>query len=119
MGYCNDQWVSDYVYRIFADRVAFLNGALNELPPPGGMQHFLFLLTDITGPRWGVWRQAPRYPSGKPEAANILDATGNVVAIVTVYRTAMDHLGGALLLVPNPEPGWHAIQVQGQVPLPF
>jgi len=119
MGYCQNQWVSDYVYRFFTDRIAFLNGALFEQPPPGGMQHFLFLLTDVTGPRWGVWRQAPRYPSGEPEAANVLDAAGNVVATVTVYRTPMDHLGGALLLVPDPEPGWHAVQVQGEVPLAF
>jgi hypothetical protein len=119
MGYCKNQWVSDYTYQLFVERVAFLNGALNELPPPGGMQHFSFLLTDMNGPRWGVWRKAPRYPSGEPEPADILDDTGNVIASVTVYRTPMDHLGGALLLVPDPEPGWHAVQIQGEVPLTF
>jgi hypothetical protein len=31
----------------------------------------------------------------------------------------MDHLGGAQLLVPDPEPGWHAIQIEGEVPLDF
>ena len=119
MGYCKNQWVSDYVYRYFTERVAFLNGALNELPPPGGMQHFAFLLTDVNGPRWGVQRRAPRYPSGEPESASILDAQGRVIATVTVYRTPMDHLGGALLLVPAPQAGWHAVQIQGEVPLAF
>jgi hypothetical protein len=119
MGYCNNQWVSDYVYRLFADRVAFLNGNQKELPPPGDPQHFLFLLTDIRGPRWGIERPAPRYPSGDPEQANILDAAGHVIDSVTVYRTPFDHLGGGLLLVPDPQPGWHAIQIQGEVPLPF
>jgi len=119
MGYCDDQWVSDYVFRWFTDRIAFLNGAQRQLAPPGGMQPFLFLLSDFTGPRWGIERAAPRYPSGEPEEAMILDATGATTTSVTVYRTATDHLGGALLLVPYPEPGWHAIQVAGEVPLSF
>jgi hypothetical protein len=119
MGYCKNQWVSDYIYRLFTTRVASLNGVMRQSPPSGDPQHFLFLLTDMTGPRWGIQRSAPRYPSGEPEAARILDAAGNVIATVTVYRTAMDHLGGAQLLVPDPEPGWHAIQIEGEVPLDF
>lgn len=119
MGYCNNQWVSDYTYQAFTDRVAFLNGNQNELPPPGDPQHFSFLLTDYRGPRWGLDRAAPRYPTGEPEAANVLDAAGQVIATITVYRTPMDHLSGALVLVPDPQPGWHAVQVQGEVPLAF
>lgn len=119
MGYCKNQWISDYTYRLLTSRIAFLNGQALELPPPGGMQHYLFLLTDVTGPRWGLERPAPRYPSGEPELAAALDAHGNIVGSVTVYRTFMDHLGGALLLVPDPQPGWHAIQIHGEVPLPF
>ena len=83
------------------------------------MHHYLYLLTDVTGPRWGLERPAPRYPSGDPEQADILDADGNVVESVTVYRTPFDHLGGALLMVPDPEPGWHAIRIKGEVPLDF
>jgi hypothetical protein len=121
MGYCKNQWVSDYVYRLFADRIAFLNGAQIQTPPPppGVKQRFSFLLTDVTGPRWGLPRPEPRLPTGEPEAANVLDAAGNVLAVITVYRTPMDHLGGALVLVPGPEPGWHAVQLQGEVPLAF
>jgi hypothetical protein len=119
MGYCDNQWVSDYVYRLWTDRIAFLNGVKEEAPPAGGMRHFLFLLTDFKGPRWGLERPAPRYPSGEPEAADVLDVNGNVVATVTVYKTPMDHLGGALYLVPDPEPGWHAVRVAGQAPIPF
>ena len=47
------------------------------------------------------------------------DALGNVIATVTVYRTAMDHVSGGLYMVPDPEPGWHAIQVKGEAPLAF
>ncbi len=119
MGYCRNQWVSDYTYRLFTARVALLNGAQRQSPPAGEAQHFLFLITDVTGPRWGVERPAPRYPSGDPEPADVLDASGNVVASVTVYRTPFDHLGGAQILVPDPEPGWHAVRVQGEVPLAF
>jgi hypothetical protein len=119
MGYCNNQWVSDYVYRFWTDRVAFLNNAMRELPPPGGMHHFLFLITDMNGPRWGVDRPSPIYPAGDAEAANVLDDLGNIIATVTVYRTPTDHLGGSLYMVPDPQPGWHAIQVQGEAPLTF
>lgn len=119
MGYCDSPWVSDYVYRSLTDRVAFLNGSLREVPPPGGMQHYLFLLTDTSGPRWGLERRNPRYPSGKPELADILDANGKRIESVTVYRTPFDHRGGALLLVPDPKPGWHAIHVRGVAPLRF
>src|SRR6185369_7290297 len=104
MGYCNNQWVSDYVYRFWTDRVAFLNGAMREVPPPGGMHHYLFLLTDMHVARWGVDRPDPIYPAGEAEAADILDELGNVIASVTVYRTPMDHVSGALYMVPDPEP---------------
>jgi hypothetical protein len=119
MGYCKNVWVSDYTYRALTERVARINGATLELPPPGGMHHYLFMLTDVTGPRWGVDRPDARYPTGAAEAADILDVNGSVVATVTVYRNPTDHLGGAMLLVPDPEPGWHAIQVRGAAPLAF
>jgi stigma-specific protein Stig1 len=119
MGYCKNQWASDYTYRALADRIARINGNTFELPPAGGMHHYLFLLTDVKGPRWGAPRPAPRYPSGSPELADVLDAEGQLIASVTVYRTPMDHLGGAQLLVPDPEPGWHAIQIHGAAPLAF
>lgn len=119
MGYCRNQWISDYTYRLFANRIALLNGNTQELPPTGEMQRFRFLLTDVHGPRWGLRRDAPRYPTGEPEPAQILDASGQIVATVTVYRTPTDHLGGSLLLVPEPQPGWHAVQIQGEVPLDF
>jgi hypothetical protein len=119
MGYCNNQWVSEYTYGLMANRIALLNGNMRVLPSTEPMQHFLFLLTDVTGPRWGAYRPNARHPSGEPELADILDAAGSVITQVTVYRTPTDHLGGALLLVPDPEPGWHAIQIQGEVPLAF
>lgn len=119
MGYCDDQWISDYTYNFFADRIAFLNGNQRILLPSEPPRHFLFLLTGVDGPHWGMPRARPRHPSGEPEQAAILDASGTVITSVTVYRTPMDHLGGAQLLVPHPEPGWHAVQIQGQVPLAF
>ncbi len=119
MGYCGDQWISDFTFRLFTERVALLNGAQRELPPPGDMQRFLFLLTDFSGPRWGVERPAPRYPTGEPEIATVLDASGVAITSITVHRTLTDHLGGAQLLVPYPEPGWHAVELAGAVPLSF
>ena len=51
---------------------------------------------------------------GEATTASVLDAQGLAVAQITVYgvRTSM---GGAVYMVPDPEAGWAAIQVDGQV----
>ena len=38
---------------------------------------------------------------------------------VTVYRTEVSDIGAASIMVPEPQPGYYAIQVSGSVPLPF
>lgn len=120
MGYCNDQWVSDYVYRALTDRVEAINEPLRVLEVPASLQHFRFLLVDAKGGvRWGLGRRKPRRPTGDAEPAEILDVRGDVIATVTVYRTATDHLGGAVLLVPEQVAGWHAIRITGAGPLTF
>lgn len=119
MAYCDNQWVSDYVYRLWSDRVALLNASFRKTQPLGAMQHYWFLLADASGVRWGVDRPRPRYPSGEPELADVLDGNGTRIDRVTVYRTPFDHSGGALLMVPDPKPGWDAIQARGLVPLRF
>lgn len=120
MGYCDQQWVSDYTYRALTARVAQINQApLQKLSARSSPQHFRFLLLDEDGARWGLDRAAPRYPTGTAESAEVLDATDQVIASVTVYRTHTDQREGAVLLVPDPAPGWYAIRVHGADPLPF
>ena len=49
----------------------------------------------------------------------MLDIDGNVITEVMVYRTRISESDGASILVPEPEPGWNAIQVAGAAPLSF
>ncbi len=119
MGYCNDQWISDYTYRALAERIALINRPLRVLARPTAAAHYRFLLTDAQGARWGAERRAHRTPTGEPRAAEILDAAGSVIASVVAYRTPIDHLQAARWLVPDPHPGWFAVQVAGAPPLAF
>jgi hypothetical protein len=77
------------------------------------------LLVDDHGPRWGYPMDEPVPPNGTPEAAEILDAEGNVLAVVDVYRTEVGDMDAASIQVPVPEPEWHAVRVAGYPPLAF
>lgn len=118
MGYCSNKWISDYVYQRLVERAAALNGtAPLSLGLP--VATWRTLRVGPFGPQWGAPITRPTEPAGTPEPARILDAQGNVVTEVTAYRIPIDHLGAAELLVPEPEPSWHAIVIQGEVPLAF
>ncbi len=118
MGYCRDQWVSDYNYKNFMERVATINSALSVINPnPKG--RWLVVVLSSFGPNWGVPPQGEVTAVGEPEAAQVLDVNGNEIAEVTVYRARMDHLSGSSVMVPTPQPGWHAIQLAGELPLVY
>jgi hypothetical protein len=53
-------------------------------------------------------------PSGTAEVAEILDAKGNVIANVAVYRTEVSDIGAAQVMVPEPKPDWHAVRIAGE-----
>ncbi|NLE85055.1 MAG: hypothetical protein GX607_01515 [Myxococcales bacterium] len=120
MGYCRDQWVSDYVYRLLTERVATINGGTGFRSADLPIATWRSAVTDARGPRWVTSFSKPAQATGTPERAEILDAAGNPLLEVTVYRIPMDHLGAAELMVPEPEPGWHSILFRGQqAPLRF
>jgi hypothetical protein len=118
MGYCSNKWVSDYVYRLLTTRVAAINGvALQAFGVP--QRTWRVALTGQHPPEWGAPFTRPTEASGHPERAEILDELGNVLLEITVYRTPIDHLGAASVLVPEPEPGWFAVRLAGEAPLRF
>ena len=61
----------------------------------------------------------PAAPYGQPEQATILDAFGRERERVVVYRSPIPDVNGASLLVPEPQPVWHSLQVAGARALPF
>jgi hypothetical protein len=119
MGYCSNKWISDYTYRGITDRVATVNGAFEVLTAPSAVQAFRVLLVDARGPRWGVPFDGPRSAYGTAELADVLDAGGNVVTRITVYRTEVADANASSVLVPPPEAGWFAVRVAGATPVRF
>jgi hypothetical protein len=123
MGYCNPQWISDYTYQALLERVAELNAPVQQriasasvLAPQPSFR--VLHVDDQHGPRWSRPFQG-RLPSVVPESAAILDQQGQLLTTINVYRVPMHGVNAAMVLVPEPQPGWYAVQVQGSVPHPF
>jgi reprolysin-like metallo-peptidase family M12B len=113
MGYCNKQWMSDYTYDAIVTRVAAVNGANKVVVNPDVLSLWRTLLIDDQGPRWGLPIDELAPPSGTAEAAEVLDAKGNVIKTIVVYRTEVSDIGAAQVLVPEPKPDWYAVRVTG------
>jgi hypothetical protein len=119
MGYCNNQWISDYTYEGLVKRVEYVDGAMLDVVNPAALAYWRTLLVDSRGVRWGLPGSELELPSGEPETAEIFDDTGAVTDYVTVYRTEVSDIGAASIMVPEPQPGWYAIEVSGAAPHPF
>lgn len=120
MGYCNPYWISDYTYNAFAERVSALNTAFFELETTTEKMAWRVLLLDDQGPRWGIPFSRPEAPYGRPEQLAVLDAQGFIIQYITGYRSAISGPDeAAMLLVPEPEGGWYAVQATGWPPIEF
>jgi hypothetical protein len=76
-------------------------------------------LNDEDGPRWSHPFARAETPYGIPESADVLDLDGNLVEQITVYRTKIADADASTVLIPEVEPGWHAIKITDALPLPF
>ncbi len=77
------------------------------------------LLVDAHGPRWGYPMDEPVPPNGTAEAAEVLDAQGNVLEVIDVYRTEVGDLDGASIQVPVPSPNGTRFASRAIPPLAF
>ncbi len=121
MGYCDNQWFSDYTYNGILDQVASLNQIqLSVIPSEEQIGSWRVLLVDPAfGSRWGYPIPGPAVATGVPESADVLGASGDVIATVTVYRTEVSEIDGFSVQVPEPEPGWQAVSIAGIPPIAF
>jgi len=119
MGYCNNQWMSDYTYAGITARVAAVNGLTLHAVPAETPSKWRVLLVDANGPRWGIPIEQEIPPEGDPEIATIYDNTGAPLTAVTVYRTEIGDLFASMVWVPEPQPEWYAVEVAGAAPHPF
>lgn len=121
MGYCESPWFSDYTYDGLLDTVLAINGpqALVQVTPERVGSFRVLLLDPARGARWGVPIAGPAVASGVEETATVLDDIGAALESVSVYRTEIADLGAFAIQVPEPRPGWHAIQVAGAPPVTY
>jgi len=119
MGYCNKKWISDYTYDGLVNRVALVNGAPQSELLLGDVGTFRVLLLDARGPRWGLSIDEPSLPAGKPEPAEVLDALGNVIRHIIVYRTPISDVGAFSIQVPTPGKAWARLRVSGAADVAF
>ena len=119
MGYCDPKWISDYTYKALLERSSMQNEKTLVFTDPVTVQAYRVLLLDADGLSWSAPFPKPDAPYGTPEEADVLDAGGQIVAQVSVYRTAIADSYGFTILVPPPQPGWHAIQLRDASPLAY
>lgn len=121
MSYCNPQWASDYTFQGFLERIALLNGATSAsvLAPSAAAQTWRVLLVEGENRRWGNPIEKPMVPAGAAMPARVVDSLGNPVSDITVYRVPVSLPGHATVLVPEPQPGWFAVEVDGGPALTF
>lgn len=121
MGYCAPKWIGAYTYRgVLARALAVSGVAASAFKLQSTVSSkWLVLLSDARGLRWGTPFTQPAPPYGQPEQATIRDASGHELETVVVYRSPIPDADGASLLVPEPQPGWHSLQIAGARALPF
>ena len=120
MGYCSNVWLSEYTYGGITDRVALVNGNKAEVFSAAALNTWRVLIVGGTkGARWGVPITKPSLPEGTPVSARALDAGGNLVEEITVYRTEISDGGAASIMVPEPKSGWGGVEVPGSGAIAF
>jgi hypothetical protein len=120
MGYCAPKWIGAYTYGGVLARAFAVSGvAASAFKLQSTESKWLVLLSDARGMRWGTPFTRPAPPYGQPEQATIRDAFGRVLETVVVYRSPIPDVNGASLLVPEPQSGWHSVELAGAGALPF
>ena len=118
MGYCPNEWVSDYTYAALFDRIAAVNGGTVSAASGGGgssaqaranlatiargTQTFRTATLEADGSvSWGGEFEADDEPtSGQVRAVTYLAANGTSVGTHTAHFYPYDHLPGGVLVVP-------------------
>jgi hypothetical protein len=119
MAYCEPVWFSDYTYQQVVTRVAHVNNKPHIAKGALTKHDFRVLLVAADGgTRWGK-AYTGRTPGRAPELATVLDAHGNALASVNVYRIPTDSRHSTSVVVPEPAPGWASIQLPGGTVVSF
>ncbi|MEZ4226206.1 MAG: M66 family metalloprotease [Polyangiaceae bacterium] len=102
MGYCEQEWISDYNYQKWFTRLAYVNSTayykvIDTERAPG---LFRTLILDGDGSSsWGYEFTMHDPVEGEKRTVNLVDAQGNVTGSITGFYTPHDHGGGGFLRV--------------------
>jgi hypothetical protein len=127
MSYCpnpdrTQAWVSDYTYQALVTRIGAVNALVGQsfLRVNAPKVAWRMLVVDGTGAHWGEY---PLLLEGAPEGvaltAIVHDSNGPMSSI-EVYKEELEAGVGEsayMLTLPEPRPGWQAIEVPGLLPL--
>ena len=99
MGYCSPEWVSDYTFSAFFDRVAYVNGAKAII---GGKPGTFRLITEqpdgtLTGGEQITLADQPEVES----SATFTDEQGTAVHTAGAHFIPFDHVDGGFWVVPE------------------
>jgi len=119
MGYCNNVWLSEYTYDGLTTRVASVNASKAEVVSSAALHTWRVLLTGSKGPRWGIPITRPSIAEGTPIRVRILDRAGALLTEIDAYRTGISDSSSAVVMVPEPKPGWSSVQVPGSAAIAF
>jgi Peptidase M66 len=116
MGYCPNEWVSDYTYTALFDRIAQVNGGVASAAGAGGSdpgtfqaapaarttQTFRMAMLEGDGSvTWGGDVELDEEPTSvQTRTATFVSAAGQTIATHTAHFYPYDHLPGGVLVMP-------------------
>ena len=105
MGYCDDQWISDYTHDGIFHRLSYVNQLTAASATP---VRYRVGIVDADGAvDWRRYDDVSSRVAGEPIAISMADGNGNDRGSVDGHFYRYDHLEGGMLLVPvvdGPEP---------------
>jgi hypothetical protein len=121
MAYCDSPWFSDYTYAGLLNTVRSVNQVQQTVivDPERIGEFWVRAVEGGTPTRWLRPRPGVVMAEGVASPADVLDANGQVVDTIVVYKNVISDIDAFTLDVPAPPPGWHALHVHGVGLMPF
>jgi len=122
MGYCPNEWVSDYTYNALFERMAAINTAKHAFSFQGGTStaakqasRYRFATVGAAGElAWdGEEIVAGNVKGGSVVPAHFLSDAGVELATGSARFFRFDHLPGGFLLVPDAVEKWSSLRIDG------